>query len=134
MSTSESCRKCIAKCCEYFCFEIDEPDTYEEFDDIRWYLCHEGISVHIDEGEWYISIENRCKMLHKDNKCAIYGERPLICRTYDPATCDDTDRDYGYDEEFLTPEEIERYARRKLGGEAYDRAKARAQAKVNQKK
>ncbi len=134
MSASERCRKCIGRCCEYFCFEIDEPDTYEEFDDIRRYLSLAGISVPIDEGDWYISIENRCKMLHEDNKCAIYDKRPLICRTYDPATCDDTDRDYGYDEEFLTPEEIERYARRTLGGKAYDRARATARAKVKEKK
>jgi len=134
MNTSKRCRECGARCCRYFCFEIDEPDSYEEFDDIRWYLYHEGISVHIDEGTWYISIANRCKMLDQDDRCTIYGERPLICRTYDPATCDYTDEDYGYDEEFLTPEEIERYAREKLGEAAYERAKAEARAKLKRRK
>ena len=134
MSTTNRCRKCGARCCRYFCFEIDEPDSYEEFDDIRWYLCHEEVSVHIDEGDWYISIENRCKMLDKNNMCTIYSDRPLMCRTYDPATCDYSDDDYGYDEEFFTPEEIERYARQSLGQAAYDRAKSRARAKLKEKK
>lgn len=134
MNTSKRCRECGARCCRYFCFEIDEPDSYEEFDDIRWYLYHEEISVHIDEGTWYISIANRCKMLGQDDRCTIYGERPLICRTYDPATCDYTDEDYGYDEEFFTPEEIERYARGKLGEAAYERAKAEARAKLKKTK
>lgn len=133
MSASKRCHKC-ARCCRYFCFEIDEPDTYDEFEDIRWYLCHEGVSVHIDEGDWFISIENRCKMLGQDDRCTIYAKRPLMCSTYDPDSCDYTDDDYGYDEEFLTPEEIERYARRKLGNAAYNRAKAKAWAKLSKKK
>ena len=133
MSASKRCHRC-ARCCRYFCFEIDRPDTYEEFEDIRWYLCHEGVSIHIDEGDWFMSIENRCKMLGQDEICTIYSQRPLICSTYDPHSCDYTDDEYGYDEEFLTPEEIEQYARRKLGDAAYDQAKARAWAAVNDKK
>ena len=66
---SLTCRECGAKCCRYFCFEIDEPDDYEEFEDIKWYICHEGITVHIDEGDWYINIANPCKMLAEDNSC-----------------------------------------------------------------
>jgi Fe-S-cluster containining protein len=133
MSASKRCHRC-ARCCEYFCFEIDPPDTFEEFEDIRWYLCHEGVSVHIDEGDWFISIDNPCRMLGEDGRCTIYSERPLICSTYDPDSCDYTDEEYGYDEEFHTPEEIVRYARRKLGDAAYDQAKARAWAEVNDKK
>ena len=131
---SKTCRACGAKCCKYFCFEIDEPDDFEEFDDIRWYLCHEGVSVHIDEGDWYISIANRCKMLGTDNRCKIYKERPLICRRYDPDDCDHTSGDYGYDEEFKTPADIERYARKVLGKAAYEKAKAVKRAEIAKKK
>ena len=28
---SKTCQVCGAKCCTYFCFQIDEPDTYSEF-------------------------------------------------------------------------------------------------------
>lgn len=126
----QTCQQCGAKCCRYFCFEIDAPDTYEEFEDIRWFLCHEGVSIHIDEGDWYISIANRCKMLTDDNTCLLYGERPLICRTYSMDNCDHTAGDYGYDALFETPEDLDRYARKTLGRAAYERAKAKARAKA----
>ena len=128
---SKMCRKCGAECCTYFCFPIDTPDTYEEFEDVRWYLCHEGVSVHIDEGDWYMSVLNRCKMLKKSNRCKIYEDRPLICRGYDRDNCDHTAGDYGYDALFETPEEIEEYARKELGPAAYERAKAKARAKLD---
>jgi len=130
---SKICQECGAKCCKYFCFEIDEPDDCEEFEDIRWYLCHEGVTVHIDEGDWYISIENRCKYLGPDNLCTIYENRPLICHNYDTSQCDYTSGDYGYDELFTTPEELEAYARRVLGKEAFDDERAKLRAKLNRK-
>ncbi len=127
------CKKCGALCCRYFCFEIDEPDSYEEFDDIRWYLCHEGISVHIDEGDWYISIANRCKMLNSKNECTIYEDRPIICRKYEPDSCDFTGGNYDYDEEFTSPEQIDAYAKKVLGKKTYKRQKTKARAKVEKK-
>ena len=128
---SHTCRKCGSKCCRYFCFEIDEPDDFEEFEDIRWYLCHEGISIHVDEGDWYISIPNKCTMLTDDGDCGIYDTRPLICRKYDTDECDYPEGDYGYDHEFLRPEDIDVYAREVLGDEEYDRQKTRARAKAD---
>lgn len=126
----KTCQECGAKCCKYFSFEIDEPDTYEEFEDVRWYLCHEDVSVHIDEGDWYISIQNRCEMLTKNDRCRMYEDRPLICRKYSPDGCDHTSGDYGYDALFETPEALAKYARKKLGKSAYERAEAKARAKA----
>ncbi len=124
--TNETCEECGAKCCRYFCFEIDKPEDFDEFDDIRWFLCHEGISVHIDDGDWYISIENRCKMLKEHNTCSIYADRPVMCRKYSPEDCDFTSGDYGYEALFEKPEDIERYARQVLGERAYETARAKA--------
>ena len=124
---SETCRKCGAKCCRYFCFQIDEPDDYAEFDDIRWFLLHKDVSVHVDDaGDWYISIANHCKMLGRDNCCKIYETRPTICRKYEMANCDQTGGDYGYDEQFESPEDIDRYARKILGKKAFEKARAKA--------
>ena len=131
---SKACRQCGAKCCTYFCFQIDEPDSYEEFDDVRWYLNHEGISVHIDEGDWYISIENRCKMLAEDGSCLIYSDRPLICRKYDTDKCDFVSGDYGYEELFLTGEQLDAYARKTLGETEYEQAKRKTSAKLEPKR
>jgi Fe-S-cluster containining protein len=133
LSVDEQCRTCNALCCRYFCFQIDAPGTFEEFDDIRWYLLHEGITVHIDEGDWYISIENPCKALGPDKRCKIYKDRPLICRNYSLVNCDQALGDYEYDALFKTPEDIEEYARKILGAAEYERAKAQARAKARGK-
>ncbi|MDY6914204.1 MAG: YkgJ family cysteine cluster protein [Planctomycetota bacterium] len=131
---SKTCRECGAKCCKYFCFEIDEPDTYEELEDVRWYLCHKGVTVHIDEDDdWYISIDNRCKMLAADNRCKIYDDRPLICRDYDLADCDHSGGDYDYKAFFKSPEELEAYARKLLGKKKFEAAKIKARAKIEKK-
>jgi Fe-S-cluster containining protein len=131
---SDICIRCGAKCCTYFCFEIEAPDDYEEFEDIRWYLCHEGVSVHVeDNGDWYISIRNRCRHLTPGLKCRAYDDRPLICRKYDPDNCDNTGGDYGYKELFRTPEELEAYARRTLGEAPFEKARAKARAKIEKK-
>jgi len=130
---SKVCIACGAKCCKYFCFEIDEPEDYAEFENIRWFLCHEGISVHIDEGDWFISIDNRCKMLTPDNRCGIYEDRPLICRQYKMENCDEVPGGYDYDMEFHTPEQIERYARKVLGVKKYEQARAKARRKVDRR-
>ena len=114
------CDKCNALCCKYLCFEIDEPEDYDDFEDIRWYLCHEGISVHVDDDEdWYIQIDMRCKCLDENNQCTIYDDRPLICRKYGE-DCELTGDDYGYLQEFKSPEELEDYARKTLGQDEYE--------------
>ena len=127
---SQTCEKCGAECCTYFCFEIDEPDSCEEFEDVRWYLYHEGVTVHVDDGDWYISIENRCKNLTGNGLCLIYEERPLICRGYSLENCDFTGADYGYDEFFETPGQIMAYARKTLGAATFDAERKKTRAKL----
>ncbi|MCD6304294.1 MAG: YkgJ family cysteine cluster protein [Planctomycetes bacterium] len=127
------CRQCGGKCCQYFCFQIDAPDSFEEFDDLRWFLLHEGITIHVDEGDWYISIANRCKALGEHGRCEIYENRPLICRKYSTENCDFTGGDYGYEEFFQSPEDIEKYAMKVLGKKAYRQARREAYAKADRK-
>ena len=97
---SNPCNTCNGRCCRYFCFEIDKPDCYEEFEDIRWYLLHEGIHVHIDEeGDWCIEIPNACTCLVQVDGswvCSKYDDRPLICRRYSPESCDVVEAGYEY--------------------------------------
>lgn len=129
---SDMCGDCKALCCRYLCFEIDEPDDFEEFEDLRWYLCHEGISVHIDEDEdWYIQIDNPCRYLDDDNRCTIYEDRPIICRKYGGDECELTGDNYGYIEEFKSPEDIVSYAKKTLGAKKYEKALLKARAKAD---
>lgn len=103
------CEKCVGLCCRYLALPIDTPKTKGDFDDVRWYLAHEGISVFVEEGDWYINIANRCKYLTKDNRCDIYEDRPRLCRGYKEDTCDYHSGDYGYELHFTSIEELDEY-------------------------
>jgi Fe-S-cluster containining protein len=125
------CDKCNGLCCRYFCFQIDTPDDYDEFEDIRWYLYHEGVRVHVDEdGDWYIQMDNVCKNLGEDNLCMIYDDRPLICRSYGDS-CEQTGGDYGYQHEFETAEQLDAYAIKTLGQQEYHEAMIQQRAKLS---
>jgi len=129
-----ACSQCAARCCRYFCFEIDKPRDYEAFENIRWFVLHQGVTVHIDEGRWYMAIDNPCKAVGPDNRCTMYESRPMICRTYETDGCDAAGGDYEYDQLFSTPEQIEEHARKALGEAAFERARAKAQGRPAQAK
>jgi len=89
---SNTCEKCDALCCKYLALEIDRPITRNDFENIRWYVSHQKTSVFIQEGKWYLNVKNRCRHLDSDGMCAIYEERPAICRRLDPDNCEYHDR------------------------------------------
>ena len=76
MSDEVLCQKCAGLCCRYIALPIDEPEDFDEFEDVRWYLAHEGISVFVEDDQWYINMASRCRFLGKDNLCGIYEDRP----------------------------------------------------------
>ncbi len=104
------CEACEAKCCRYFALEIDEPRTRRDFDDVRWYLCHKGTVLYLTDGDWYLHIENECRYLRQDNRCAIYADRPAICREHEPGDCE-FNEPWAYDLKFTSPEELDLYVR-----------------------
>ena len=103
------CEKCAGLCCRYIALPIETPTERQEFEDIRWYLAHEGISVFVEGDDWYINMATRCKYLNKDNMCEIYENRPKICRKYKDDNCDYHSGDYGYDLHFTSLEELDEY-------------------------
>lgn len=109
------CEHCVAYCCRYIALPIDRPTTRKDFDDIRWYLLHEGISVFVEDGEWYISMETVCRHLRPDYRCGIYEQRPRICREYSTSGCDYHSGDYGWEQHFTCPEHLDEYVREHLG-------------------
>ncbi|MBT3278402.1 MAG: YkgJ family cysteine cluster protein [Phycisphaerales bacterium] len=130
ISDLDRCKECKGKCCSYFCLQIDTPKEYDEFEDVRWYLCHENVNVHIDEdGDWYMQVLNRCQFLDENYACTIYNDRPLLCRKYTDETCEDTVHGYGYQKEFHTPEELDAYVVETLGREEYEQEMVRQRAK-----
>ncbi len=103
------CDYCSAKCCRYFALSIDTPETWEDFEYIRWYMVHDRASIFIDEGDWYLMVHTECKHLQSDNRCGIYETRPDICREYSTNNCEYED-DWTYDHYFETAEQIYEYA------------------------
>ena len=109
------CEHCTGVCCRYVALPIEKPTNRRDFDDLRWYVMHEGISVFVEEGDWYVQIAARCRNLEPDNRCASYHTRPMICREYDAGECDYTGGDYQYELLLKTAKDVEQYAAKKLG-------------------
>ncbi|MFB3893462.1 MAG: YkgJ family cysteine cluster protein [Phycisphaerae bacterium] len=128
--------KCQARCCRYFGVPLGRPETYEDFDEVRWYLLHRGVSVYIDaEGDWGMRVENRCRMLRKTPRgwrCVAYGRRPLVCRRFAPATCEFTRGFHEVEEHFASAAELEAYASRMLGRQAFEDGRRAASRKRRQ--
>lgn len=120
MSEECLCDRCTALCCRYFALEIDEPETPEDFDDVRWYLAHENVHLFIEDDEWYLAVQTRCQYLLDDNRCGIYEDRPKICREYSTDNCDFHTGQYDFQQYFTKPEQLEAYAQAVLG-ERYKR-------------
>ncbi len=107
--TNSLCDQCVALCCRYFAFAIDKPKTRRDFEDLRWFILHEDCILFVEDGDWYIQINRKCKALLPDNRCGIYENRPSICREYTTEGCDWHGDEYDYDELFTEPEQIETY-------------------------
>ena len=102
-----ACTKCTGLCCRYFALPLDNPEEWKDYDDIRWYLCHEHTSVFVEDGQWYLNVNNKCRYLsEKDYRCQMYGMRPKICRGYDTDNCDSSGNDYGYELHFTSDKQM----------------------------
>ena len=132
MTGKSQCDKCMGLCCRYFALPIDTPETKADYDDIRWYLCHEGISVFVEKGDWYISMKNMCRHLSdKDHKCLIYDRRPKICRKYKHVDCDFVEGEYEYELHFTSDREMDEYIRIKFDNNVTEKQKIK---KIKRKK
>jgi uncharacterized protein len=109
------CEHCTAACCRYVAVPLDRPKTTRDYDDVRWYLMHHGVTVFVEDGDWYIQYQTRCKNLGADSRCSIYAARPAICRDYQPGDCDYAGGAYGYDNLFTHPGQIDEYYETKTG-------------------
>ena len=109
------CEHCAAACCRYLALPLDRPGSRRDYDDIRWYLMHRGVSVFVEDGDWYIQYQTACKHIGPDNRCTIYETRPHICREYEAGACDYKGGGYEYDQYFTHPKQIEAYYEQKSG-------------------
>jgi len=119
------CEHCAGMCCRYLALPIDLPEDRGEFDDIRWYLLHEGVSVFVEDGEWYLHITTDCRHLLPDYRCGLYQTRPRICRDYTTENCDYHSGEYGWEQHFTCPEHLDEYVRNVFAKQPKDRRAAK---------
>jgi len=81
---------------------------------MRWFLLHEGATVFVEDGEWYLLVHSECRHLGEDRLCKIYAQRPEICRKYSTNNCE-YDDDWVYDGYWELPEQVQEYAEAVLG-------------------
>lgn len=103
------CSYCTGRCCRYFCLPIDTPETWDDFDSVRWYLVHGNSIVYVEKDTWYLLVYSRCNHLLKDNRCGIYLKRPKICSEYSTNDCE-YDSEWEFERLFETGDQIWEYA------------------------
>ncbi|MBI4383869.1 MAG: YkgJ family cysteine cluster protein [Nitrospinae bacterium] len=109
-NNSSQCAKCLpAKCCLYFAFEIDNPETRKDYESLLWKIAHDKVSLYIYRKKWHIMVHTRCHFLTADNKCGIYEQRPYLCREHSAEDCEYTSDDYGFSEHFRSYDELLAY-------------------------
>ncbi len=85
---AELCSGCT-RCCETVSIEVEAPGTPREYDQLVWVLHHRGLELYIERpGRWMLHIETRCEKLNEHGRCGIHGKHPVLCREYDPRTCE----------------------------------------------
>ena len=129
------CKKCTGLCCRYFAFPIETPDDWDDYDDIRWYLCHNDVTVFVEDDDWYINVKNKCNYLSEDDyRCTNYDQRPKICRGYESDTCDFTGDNYEYQLHFENDHQMEEYMKIKFGNKVFDKLEPKKKRKKKRKK
>lgn len=109
------CDICRARCCLYFALEIDKPTTKRDFENLKWYVIHRNTFVFVEDGRWFLQINQPCRYLGKNFECTIYERRPLICREHGYDEFERPNCEYFHDEqdapmhsaEYHTLEDIE---------------------------
>jgi len=128
------CERCTGLCCRYFALPIETPEDRDDYEDIRWYLCHEGTSVFVEDGDWYINIQNKCKYLSEETyMCNNYEKRPKICRKYTTDDCDLIDGEYDYELHFTDDKQMLEYIKVKFDNKA-NKNKEEVQKRLSAKK
>jgi len=85
---ADLCSGCV-KCCTYITVEIDAPRAAWEYDQWIWALHHRGVRLYVERPErWSLHFDTRCTQLGPQGRCRIHGRHPMMCREYDPRSCE----------------------------------------------
>lgn len=119
--TVDQCDGCPGSCCRGIEEQVKKPRTIQEVADVRWQLHFTHIQFFIRSRRWYRHIVSPCCYLDENSFCAIYEERPQVCRDHMPPSCEHYHPIW--DTVFVTPEDLDRWVVKE------ERRKKRAKAK-----
>ena len=106
LPAANPCAGC-GECCTYIATQIDDPSTFQQYENIYWYLTHENIAVYIDwEGDWYLEVQTRCSHLTEAKTCGIYVDRPLVCSEFSATDCEKNSGERGWKHYFRNFEDL----------------------------
>ena len=98
-----TCEGCAGKCCTYVAVELDNPKCRDDFEDMIYYIIHEGVKIAVvtdDDNNpqtWYIEFAGRCCHLGAEGWCTMYQHRPKVCRDHKVEECEHHDPESFHD-------------------------------------
>ena len=123
------CSECDGQCCKYITITVDEPKKDIDFEELKWFLCHENILVYIDhEDDWCVEVKTPCKFQDPvTNHCTIYEKRPRVCIEHGLDECEGN-KDYEdyCQRAFKTLEDIDEYRKELQSGKKAQKVQSKS--------
>ena len=114
LSVNGKCSRCQdSKCCTYITEPLGSaPRSKADFEHLLWQVSHAGVELYQETSGWYLLFKGQCQHLQTDGSCAIYDQRPQICRDYDNDWCEyDQPAEDGFRRHFRNYDELLSYCR-----------------------
>lgn len=103
------------KCCQYITQQLDTPRKKVDFQLMLWQISHKNVEFYKDEDGWFLMFITPCEHVMNDGKCAIYQQRPDICRDYENDYCEyDASAEEGFELYFKTYAELLTYCKKRF--------------------
>ena len=114
LGSDNKCSRCHqSRCCTYITEPLGAaPRSKSDFEHLLWQVSHRGVSLYKDSDGWYLLFDAPCEHLLPEGGCAIYDDRPRICRDYDNDWCEyDQPAEEGFELLFRNYDELLQYCR-----------------------
>ncbi len=84
------CSRCLdSRCCTYTTEALGTPRSKADFEHLLWQVSHDNVEIYKDSDGWYLLIRGNCEhLIAPDGACAIYADRPQVCRDYSNDWCE----------------------------------------------
>ncbi len=116
-ATENKCSRCTgSKCCTYTTEALGTaPRSKADFQHLLWQISHQGLELYKDESGWYLMFLGLCEHIQTNGACAIYDQRPPICREYDNDWCEyDAPAEEGFIHHFRNYGELLSYCKKRF--------------------